>query len=226
MKRFTRLFAVLCMGLVAAWGLSAWHAPKVSAYYSLNHNDDGQGNGDDGHYHDGDDGCQDKDGDHHDGDYNGGHQGNDDGDDGHDHDGQGHLVGSFLVTISNYASGGVTQRAVITLHRDHTMSVISSNQNSGQISSQLGAWKHGCSGSTGRTIQFSFGDGTINRLDFTFNAHQPKGTISGTITITNFPGNGNPLGTGGTVIGNCDFTGTRIEAPKPSDNDNDNNDDD
>jgi hypothetical protein len=92
------------------------------------------------------------------------------------------------------------------------MSVIDSNQGSGQFSSQLGAWKRGCTGSTGRTLEFAFGSGTITRLDYKFDPNQPKDSISGTIIATSFPLNANPLGDGGTQVGDFEFTGTRIEA--------------
>jgi hypothetical protein len=38
-------------------------------------------------------------------------------------------------------------------------------------------------------------------------------TVSGTITLTLFPLNGDPLGSGGTSGGTFNFTGTRVTLP-------------
>jgi len=127
------------------------------------------------------------------------------------------MVGSFLTTIVNYGTGGIASRSVITLHRDHTMSAIDSGQGgpSTEFSSQLGAWKRGCDGSaTGRTLDFSFPPKAgIARVDYKFDADQPEDTIKGTIVLTTFPLNANPLDGGGTVVGHFEFTGQRIKVP-------------
>jgi hypothetical protein len=96
------------------------------------------------------------------------------------------------------------------------MSVIDSNQGGPgtQFSSQLGAWKRGCDGAMkGRTIDFSFPSAGIARVDYKFDADQPEDTIKGTIVLTVFPLNANPLDGGGTVVGHFEFTGTRIKVP-------------
>jgi hypothetical protein len=235
MKRLTPFFAILCLGLVAAWAAASWRPPTVSAYYAGNDDGNGdKGKGDDGYHHDKDnkdhdDGCRNddgdrdhKDGDHKDGDHkddggygkkhdgDGGHEGDDDG---HDRDGRGGRVGTFLLTITNYGTGGV-HRALLTLHRDRTMSSVDSGQGNGFFSSQLGAWKGKCDGTaSGRTLEFSFGDGTITRLDYSFDGDQPKDTVAGTIVLTSFNLNDDPLGDGGTVIAHWEFTGTQVEVP-------------
>lgn len=206
MKRLTPFFAVLCMALLAVWGSAVGHPRTVSAYHPSH--DDGQN-----YNHSDNDGCQKDDGDN---------SGKHDDGSSHDQDGRDGHIGTFLVTITNWESsgsgsgsgGGNMDRSVITLHRDKTMSAIDSNQGNGQFSSQLGSWKHGCGGTMkGRTLEFSFANATINRLDYQFDKQQSKDSISGRIVVTSFSVNADPLGDGGTVIANLEFTGTRVEVP-------------
>jgi hypothetical protein len=124
-------------------------------------------------------------------------------------------VGSFFTTITVAGTGAVASQSVITLHDDHTISVIDSGQGgpAALFSSQLGAWESNGNGPAGaRAIDFSFPNAGSARVDYTFAPAQPAGTIGGTITLTVFPPNGNPLG-GGTVVGNFNFTGQRVTVP-------------
>ncbi len=145
-------------------------------------------------------------------------------------------IGAFLTVIRNQSSaasstgassdpgvwgtGGnnnFASRSVIVLHSDCTMSVIDSNQGGPGVpfSSQLGAWRSsGSDGAMkGTTLDFSFPAAGIARLDYTFNANQPKDMISGTITLTVFPLNADPEHDTGTVVGNFNFTGARVTVP-------------
>lgn len=125
--------------------------------------------------------------------------------------------GSFLVTITDSA-GAFASRSVITLNNNDTVSVIDSGQEGGPVSfsSQLGTWKHAPGGVIkARTLDFSFpfGTGGIARVDYTFNAGVPGNQVQGTIVLTFFPPNGNPLGGGGSPGGTFSFSGTRITVP-------------
>lgn len=219
MKRLAPFSAVFCVCLLVCFGLIVGHPQRAVAHMDGSHDDDKNHDRDKDHDRDDDHdrGCdQDRD-----------HQRDDDSDksksedrdhrDGDDeHSKGGSRVGSFLTTITNYGTGAVT-RSVITLHRDGTMSVIDSGQGApgSGFSSQLGAWKRGCDGSAaGRTLDFSFPNNIgINRVDYKFDANQPKDTIKGTFTVTKFPLGANPLDGGGTAAGEFEFTGQRIKVP-------------
>jgi hypothetical protein len=234
MKRLIPFSAVLCACLLAGLGWVVSHPQKAAAHAVF---DDHENDRD--HDRDKDKDDKDKDKDHdrdcdqdrdqdrdkdrdkdrddkdrdsgHDADRD--HSRNDD----HKHGDGNVMVGSFLTTIVNYGTGGVASRSVITLHRDRTMSVIDSGQGGPgtEFSSQLGAWKRGCDGSAkGRTLDFSFPPNAgIARVDYKFDGDQPKDTIKGTIVLTTFPLNSNPLDGGGTVVGHFEFTGQRIKGP-------------
>jgi hypothetical protein len=237
MKRFIPFSAVLCVCLLAGLGGMMIHPQKAAAHPVFN-NDKDKHDGDQDKDKDRDDDkdkdkdrdCDqdsdkdrdhgDKDRDHKDGDS--GHDGDRDHsrDDDHRHAGRNAMVGSYLVTITKYGTTvNVTERAVITLHRDGTMSSVDSGQGgpASLFSSQLGAWKRrGCKGgATGRTIDFTFPSTGINRLDYTFDAKQPKDTIKGEFILTNFGIDADPQGSGGTVVGQFEFTGQRIRVPLP-----------
>jgi len=122
--------------------------------------------------------------------------------------------GSFLVTITD-STGAVASRSVITLHSDHSVAVIDSGQEGGAVSfsSQLGSWEHARHGVVkARTIDFSFPFATqgLARVDYTFNSGVPGNHVQGTITLTFFPPDGDPLGSGGTPGGTFTFSGTRV----------------
>ncbi|HEV2964789.1 MAG TPA: hypothetical protein VG649_23375 [Candidatus Angelobacter sp.] len=232
MKRLVPFSAVLCVCLLAGLGWVVSHPQKAAAHAVF---DDDKHDGDhdrdkdkdkdkdrdcdqDGDK-DRDHGDGDKDRDHNDHDY--GHDGDRDhsrDDDDHKHADRNATVGSYLVTITKYGTTVVvTERAVITLHSDGTMSSVDSGQGGpvSMFSSQLGAWKRGCNGGAkGRTLDFTFPSTGINRLDYTFDANQPKNTIKGEFILTNFPIDADPQGSGGTVVGQFEFTGQRIKVPK------------
>ncbi len=236
MKRLVPFSAVLCVGLLVGLGWMISHPQKAAAHAVFG--DDKHDGGDHDRDKDKDDkdkdkdrDCDqdnDKDRDHGDGDKDRDHKDHDYGHDGdRDHSrhrddddkdsGRNVMVGSYLTTITKYGGNvGFTERSIITLHRDRTMSSVDSGQGgpASQFSSQLDAWKRGCKGTaTGRTLDFTFPSNGINRLDYTFDADQPKDTIKGEFILTNFPINADPLGSGGTVVGQFEFTGTRIKAP-------------
>jgi hypothetical protein len=121
---------------------------------------------------------------------------------------------TYLITITD-AQGAFASRAVITLHSDRTLSAIDSGQGGPTFpfSSQLGAWKpDGKGGVVGRTLDFDFpqSQGTMARLDYTFTFSANTTQVTGTITLTSFPLQGDPLDGGGTVLGEFTFTGMRV----------------
>ena len=127
---------------------------------------------------------------------------------------QGGVNGASYLTTVDDSAGNFASRGVITLHADHTMSVIDSGQG-GPIfffSSQLGSWKANQNGGiTGKTIDFDFPPNAGSaRLDYSITFAQQGSQIIGTITLTTFPLTGDPLGGGGTVAGTFTFTGQLI----------------
>lgn len=125
--------------------------------------------------------------------------------------------GSFLVTITD-STGAFASRSVITLNNNNTVAVIDSGQEGGPVSfsSQLGTWKHAPGGVVkARTLDFSFPFGTNGtaRVDYTFNAGVPGDQVQGTIVLTFFPPNADPLGGGGAPGGTFHFSGKRITVP-------------
>jgi hypothetical protein len=132
-----------------------------------------------------------------------------------DQNNQGSSGASYLTTV--YSSGNFASRGVITLHDDHTMSVIDSGQGGPTFffTSQLGSWKWKSGGGIeARTIDFDFPTmstpGDVARLDYTISFAQGGSEVTGTITLTVFPLTGNPLGGGGTAAGTFTFTGQLI----------------
>src|SRR5262245_5010300 len=127
-------------------------------------------------------------------------------------------AGTFLITITNADTGAFASRAVITLHIDHSVAVIDSGQEGGPVSfsSQQGVWEQDTGGAVAaRTIDFSFPFATNGsaRGDWTFNAGVPGDQVQGSIVLTFFPPNGDPLGGGGTPGGTFHFSGTRVTVP-------------
>lgn len=127
---------------------------------------------------------------------------------------EGSVNGASFVATVNDSNGNFASRDVITLHSDHTMSVIDSGQGGPAFffSSQLGSWKpDGKGGAVGKTIDFDYPpNADVARLDYTLK-FGISGTVTGTITLTVFPLQGNPLDGGGTVVGTFTFTGQRIQ---------------
>jgi hypothetical protein len=119
---------------------------------------------------------------------------------------------SYLITIKD-AAGVFASRGVLTLHSDGTMAAIDSGQGGPAFffSSQLGAWKrNGTGGGVGRTLDFDFPQAGVARLDYTFTFSADGRHVTGTITLTDFPLQADPLDGGGTVIGTFTFAGTLV----------------
>jgi hypothetical protein len=133
---------------------------------------------------------------------------------GQDEEDQGFRGRSYVTTIKDSA-GNFASRAVITLHADHTMSAIDSGQGGPTFffSSQLGSWKpDGDGGVLARTLDFDFPpNGAVVRLDYAISFAQDHSQVAGTITLTTFPLQGDPLDGGGTVLGTFTFVGDLIK---------------
>src|SRR5215469_10869050 len=128
-------------------------------------------------------------------------------------DDQGASGASYLTTVKTSA-GAFASRGVITLHADHTMSVIDSGEGGPAFlySSQLGSWKPNSTGGiVARTIDFHFPNVDVVRLDYTISFAQNRTQVTGKITLTSFPLQGDPLDGGGTVISTFTFAGQLIE---------------
>lgn len=126
--------------------------------------------------------------------------------------------GTFLVTITDASSGAFVSHSVITLHRDHSVAVIDSGQEGVPVpfSSQLGVWAQEAGGVVqARAIDFSFPFATQGsaRVDYKFNGGISGNQVQGSIVLTFFPPDGNPLDGGGTLGGTFNFTGTRVTVP-------------
>lgn len=122
---------------------------------------------------------------------------------------------TYLTTITNANTGAFASRSVITLHADHSLTSIDSGQGgpSAQFSSQMGVWATSPgAGVVARTLDFSFPSAGIARVDYNFTTIN-NAQVSGTITLTVFPLNADPQGSGGTVVGTFNFTGTSISVP-------------
>lgn len=123
--------------------------------------------------------------------------------------------GTYLVTITDASTGTFSSRGVFTLNVDHSMAVIDSGQGgpSFSFSSQLGAWES-APGNTvrARTLDFDFPSVDVARLDYNFTTISSD-QVAGTIVLTTFPLTGDPLGSGGTVVGTFNFAGQRVTVP-------------
>src|SRR5215471_16402335 len=118
------------------------------------------------------------------------------------------LGATYLTTITNASTGAFSSRSLIILHTDHSFAAVDSGQGGPgvQFSSQLGNWAQR-PGATiaARTLDFSFPSAGIARVDYNITTVSAD-TLSGTITLTFFPLNGDPLGGGGTPGGTFNFT--------------------
>jgi hypothetical protein len=126
-------------------------------------------------------------------------------------------AGTFLITITD-SHGVFASNSVITLHSDRSVAVIDSGQegNGVSFSSQQGVWENGLGGTLkARTIDWSFPFATNGsaRVDYSFNAGGGNDQVSGSIVLTFFPPNGNPLDGGGSPGGTFTFTGQRVTIP-------------
>jgi hypothetical protein len=121
----------------------------------------------------------------------------------------------YVITV-NDSTGNFASRGVIALHADHTMSVTDSGQGGPTFffSSQLGSWKsNGQVGIVAKTIDFDFPpNADVARLDYTIQVAASGTQVTGTITLTSFPLESNPLDGGGTVVGTFTFSGQRVTA--------------
>lgn len=125
----------------------------------------------------------------------------------------GRFGAAYVITVKDSA-GNFASRGVIALHADHTMSVIDSGQGGPTFffSSQLGSWTLDGNGSVvAKTIDFDFPpNADIARLDYTIKVTQDGKQVTGTITLTTFPLQANPLDGGGTVVGTFTFVGNIV----------------
>ena len=125
-----------------------------------------------------------------------------------------HDGASYLTTVKD-SNGNFASRGVITLHADHTMSVIDSGQGGPTFffSSQLGSWKSDDKDEVvARTIDFDYPpNADVARIDYTISFDKDGDQVSGTITLTTFPLQANPLDGGGTVVGTFTFTGELVK---------------
>lgn len=122
---------------------------------------------------------------------------------------------AYLTTITDANTGAFSSRSVVTLHADHSMTAIDSGQGGPGVtfSSQMGAWHTSPgAGVVGRTLDFSFPQAGIARVDYNFTSVNKDG-VTGTITLTVFGLNDDPQGSGGTVVGHFNFTGVSVVAP-------------
>ncbi len=122
---------------------------------------------------------------------------------------------AYITTITDATTGAFASRSVITLHADHSMTSIDSGQGgpAALFSSQMGAWRTSPgAGVVARTLDFSFPNAGIGRVDYNFTT-LTNDQASGTITLTVFPINADPQGSGGTVVGTFNFTGQHITVP-------------
>jgi hypothetical protein len=118
------------------------------------------------------------------------------------------IAGSTYITTITDANTGA-------LHGDHSIAVVDSGQGGPgvQFSSQRGAWVTSPNaGVTARTFDFSFPNAGIARVDYNFTTISGSQVV-GTITLTVFPITADPQGSGGTVVGNFNFTGQRVTVP-------------
>ena len=122
---------------------------------------------------------------------------------------------TYLTTITDANTGAFASRSVITLHADHSLTSIDSGQGGpgALFSSQMGVWATSPNaGVTARTLDFSFPQAGIARVDYNITTLN-NAQVAGTITLTVFPLNADPQGSGGTVVGHFNFTGSSISVP-------------
>jgi len=126
---------------------------------------------------------------------------------------------SYLTTVTD-SNGNFRTRTVITLHADHTMSVVDADSGGPNFffTGEFGSWRpDGKGAAVGRTVDFDFfvghpvyPNGDVARIDYTISFPNGSGLIVGTHTVTIFPLEENPFGGGGTNAGTFNFTGQLI----------------
>jgi D-alanine-D-alanine ligase-like ATP-grasp enzyme len=113
---------------------------------------------------------------------------------------------TYIVTVTS--GGAFASRQVVTLHPDHSIFVIDSNQETanGSFSSEQGVWNSTGTQFVAHLFDFSYSpQSNFARADYAFTVG-PLGRVKGTITLRVFPIKGNPLESG-TVIGTFAFAG-------------------
>jgi hypothetical protein len=123
--------------------------------------------------------------------------------------------GATYITTVLDSSGNFTTRTVLTLHADHTMSVVAADQGGPTFffTSQLGSWKpDGKGGVVAKTLDFDYPpNADVVRIDYTISFDSDHDRVTGTETLTAFPLQGNPLDGGGTVLTTATFTGELVK---------------
>jgi hypothetical protein len=123
---------------------------------------------------------------------------------------------SYLTTVTD-ANGNFFTRGIITLHADHTMSVVEADSGGPTyyFTGEFGSWRpDDTGGAVGMALDFDlyghtvYPDGDVARVDYTM-SFQNDGIV-GTETVTIFPLQSNPFGGGGTNVGTFNFTGQLI----------------
>jgi hypothetical protein len=130
-------------------------------------------------------------------------------------DPEGSHIGATYVTTVKDSSGNFVTRTVLTVHADHTMSVVAADQGgpTSFFTSQLGSWKpDGKGGVVGKTLDFDYPpNADVVRIDYTISFDSDHDQVTGTETLTSFPLQGNPLDGGGTSLGTFTFTGELVK---------------
>jgi hypothetical protein len=125
-----------------------------------------------------------------------------------------HNGATYLTTVKD-SSGNFTTRTVLTLHADHTMSVVAADQGGPTFffTSQLGSWKpDGKGGVVAKTLDFDYPpNADVVRIDYTISFDPDHDRVTGTEILTAFPLRGNPLDGGGTVLTTATFTGELVK---------------
>jgi hypothetical protein len=122
--------------------------------------------------------------------------------------------GSYLATLRD-SDGNFQSRIVLTLHADHTMSVVDATQGGPtyHFSSQSGSWKIDSPGHiSARTIDFDYPpDADVARLDWGIALSPDQSHIAGTMTIWTYPLESNDVLRGqGTFLFTDSMTGELI----------------
>jgi hypothetical protein len=95
------------------------------------------------------------------------------------------------------------------------MSVVAADQGGPTyfFSSQLGSWQpDGKGGVVGKTIDFDYPpNADVARIDYTISFNPALGQATGTETLTTFPLQSDPFGSGGTSLGTYAFTSELVK---------------
>ncbi len=131
------------------------------------------------------------------------------------------LAGTYLTTILT-GKGGYASRSIVTIHGDGTLSAVDSRQYHGVMgsafSAQQGSYRcTGAAAASARTLNFGFPKrASIARSDWTISKDAATGALSGTITLTVYPGvkGVDPFATkGGKRIDTFRFTAAPVGPP-------------